>query len=135
MAATTMISGSVITVRAAVAGISGARIMCSTTNASSADVAFLPNFRISQSAIRLASLTLTSMEARMNASRLSQITSMPSTYMIVLSSVVPVTSSRNMRTSEVRYVGNGSVTHQTSASAKQAAPVCAEALSPAPGGR
>ena len=51
--------------------------------------------------MRLASRVFTSMELRMKASRLSQITSMPSTSMIALAPAARVTSSRNISTSEV----------------------------------
>ena len=101
MAATTIISGSVMTVRAAVAGISGASTIWMITNASSAEGALRPKRVIIHSAMRLASRTFTSIELRMKARRLSQITSMPSTSMISFGSAARVTSSRNIRTSEV----------------------------------
>ena len=72
------------------------------TKAISAQEALRPNLRISHSAMRLASRTLTSMELRMKASRFSQITSMPSTSMMALGSEVRVISNRNISTSEVR---------------------------------
>jgi hypothetical protein len=102
MAATTIMSGSVITARAAVAGISGASTIWMMTKAISAQEALRPNLRISHSAMRLASRTLTSMELRMKASRFNQITSIPSTSMMALGSDVRVMSSRNISTSEVR---------------------------------
>ncbi len=101
MVPTTMIRGRVMTHRAAVAGMRGARASCRMTKARRAQEAFRPNLMMSQSAMRLARRVFTSMELRMKASRLSQITSMPSTSMIGLAGDVRVTSSRNMRIREV----------------------------------
>ena len=68
-----------MTVRAAVAGISGASTSCTITNANSAQPAVVPNLLISASDMRFASRVLTSIDARMKARMFSQITSMPST--------------------------------------------------------
>jgi len=101
MVPTTMIRGRVMTQRAAVAGISGDRANCRMTKASRAQEAFRPNLTMSHSAMRLARRVFTSMELRMKASRLSQITSMPSTSMIGLAGEVRVIRSRNMRIRDV----------------------------------
>ena len=101
MAATTIISGSVITVRAAVAGISGPSTSCMMTNESKAQPAVMPNFLISSSDMRLASRVFTSIALRMKARMFSQITSSPSTASTGLVLAMFSTTSMIIRTSEV----------------------------------
>ena len=123
-----------MTERAAVAGISGARASCRTRNARSVGIAPVPHRVTRPSASLLARFVLIRIELRTNAMTLSQMTSSPRTPR---TSSLGLTSRKTRRTisvSDVTNVGTGSVTHQTRARRKQARAACPEAASPAGAG-